>query len=108
MPTAGADTIVFDVTGLHPGLTSGGGDENAAASGDLYVTDSLTITGQWVGPTHHQHHYNNTLWLTVRFGVNQTRPTNNLTISYGNDDQNGVNNGDVWKLLGYWRCVDFF
>lgn len=50
---AGADTIVFDpITDGQPQLLQlHGAGENAAATGDLDVTDDLTITGNGAGTT---------------------------------------------------------
>ncbi len=47
---AGADSISFNVNGTFQ-LTIAGANENAAATGDLDITQALTITGNGTGNT---------------------------------------------------------
>src|SRR6266851_522355 len=107
---AGADTIVFDLNGTFTlSITSAGGNENAAATRDLDVNDSLTITGNGSANTIISTSYNSTCGDCKVFGVNQTGGFNNLTISFtGMTIQNGVNNGTCGSFFDTGGGVDFF
>ena len=86
----GADIITFNA-GINPTLTitSAGGFENAAATGDLDINGSLTITGN--GPTTISTTYTSTCGDCKVFGVGQNS-TPGLAVSItGCTIQNGFN-----------------
>jgi len=105
----GADTIVFN-TGVNPTLTisSGGTFENAAASGDLDIEDSLTITGN--NQTVISTTYTSGCGDCKVFGVAQNG-TSGLTVSFsGVTIQNGFNDGSAiaGSFFETGGGVDFF
>ena len=105
----GADTIVFNA-GVNPTLTisSGGTFENAAASGDLDIEDSLTITGN--NQTVISTTYTSGCGDCKVFGVAQNG-TSGLTVSFsGVTIQNGFNDGSAiaGSFFETGGGVDFF
>lgn len=105
----GADTIVFNA-GINPTLSipSGGGAENAAATGDLDIEDSVTITGN--NQTVISTSYTAACGDCKVFGVAQNG-TSGLTVSFsGVTIQNGFNNGAAFagSFFDTAGGVDFF
>ncbi|HEV8267960.1 MAG TPA: VCBS repeat-containing protein, partial [Thermoanaerobaculia bacterium] len=100
---AGADTIVFDFNGtITLSVTSGGAAENAAASGDLDVNDSLTITGNGSANTIISTSYTSACGDCKVFGMDQTGGFPGITVAFGGlTIQNGYNNGAAF-------CGSFF
>lgn len=106
----GADTITF-TAGINPTLTitSGGGHEDAAATGDLDINDSVTITGN--NPTVISTSYTNTCGDCKVFGVNQPGTNNGLAVSFtGVTIQNGFNDGTNFSgtFFETGGGIDFF
>ncbi|MEP6819604.1 MAG: CSLREA domain-containing protein, partial [bacterium] len=90
---AGADIITFNA-GINPTLTltSGGAGENNAASGDLDINSSITITGN--APTTISTTYTSACGDCKVFGINQTGGFTSLAVSFsGVTIQNGFNAG---------------
>lgn len=106
----GADLITFNA-GINPTLTitSGGNAENSAATGDLDINGSVTITGN--SPTTISTAYNNTCGDCKLFGVNQTGGFSSLAVSFsGVTLQNGFNNGAGFSgsFFETGGAIDFF
>jgi len=106
----GSDTIVFNA-GINPTLsiTSGGGHEDAAATGDLDINSSVVITGN--NPTVISTSYNNTCGDCKVFGVNQPGTNNGLAVSFtGVTIQNGFNDGTNFSgtFFETGGGIDFF
>ncbi|HLN99311.1 MAG TPA: CSLREA domain-containing protein, partial [Pyrinomonadaceae bacterium] len=106
----GADIITFNA-GINPTLTipSGGGHEDAAATGDLDINSSLTITGN--SQTVISTSYTNTCGDCKVFGVNQLGTNNGLSVSFsGVTIQNGFNDGTNFSgtFFETGGGIDFF
>ncbi|HEY7709168.1 MAG TPA: HYR domain-containing protein, partial [Candidatus Entotheonella sp.] len=107
----GADMIVINA-GINPTLTitSGGLAENAAATGDLDINDSVSIMGQGAGSTIISTTYNSSCGDCKVFGVGQLS-TPGLSVSFaGVTIQNGFNNGAGFQgtFFETGGGVDFF
>jgi hypothetical protein len=96
--TPGADTITFDVDGVFAlsGLTAPG--ENLAASGDLDITQSLTITGQGAAWTIID---GNATDRVFHIGLGTVVTISGVTIRNGNviDDGGGISSGGTLILV---------
>jgi len=108
---AGADIITFNA-GINPTLTitSGGASENSAASGDLDINDSTTITGN-APTTISTSGYTNTCGDCKVFGIDQTGGFPSLAVSFsGVTIQNGVNTtpGVCGTFFETGGGIDFF
>ncbi|MBK6749167.1 MAG: hypothetical protein IPG67_03955 [Acidobacteria bacterium] len=106
----GADVITFN-PGIAPQLTvvSGGGAENAAATGDLDVNGSLTITGN--APTTLTTTYTNACGDCKLFGMNQTGAISGINVGFsGMNMSGGVNNGAAFcgSFFETGGGIDFF
>jgi len=106
----GLDTITFNA-GINPVLTlsSGTGFDNVAATGDLDVNGSLTITGN--APTTLTTTFTNTCGDCKLFGMDQTGgfPGINVSIS-GMNMSGGFNNGAAFcgTFFETGGSIDFF
>ncbi len=106
----GADIITFNI-GTTPQLTlvSGGSFENSAATGDLDVNGSLTITGN--APTTLTTTYTNTCGDCKLFGMNQTGAISGINVGFsGMTMSGGVNNGAAFcgTFFETGGGIDFF
>lgn len=106
----GADIITFN-PGVAPQLTvvSGGGAENAAATGDLDVNGSLTVTGN--APTTLTTTYTNACGDCKLFGMNQTGAFSGINVGFsGMTMSGGVNNGAAFcgTFFETGGGIDFF
>ncbi|HMT08267.1 MAG TPA: carboxypeptidase regulatory-like domain-containing protein, partial [Pyrinomonadaceae bacterium] len=107
---AGADIITFNA-GINPQLTisSAGAAENAAATGDLDVNGSLTITGN--APTTLSTTYNSTCGDCKLFGMDQTGLFPGISVSIsGMTMSGGFNNGAAFcgAFFETGGGIDFF
>ncbi len=106
----GADSITFNA-GINPTLTitSGGNAENAAATGDLDVNGSLTITGN--APTTLTTTYTSTCGDCKLFGMDQTGLFPGISVSIaGMNMFGGYNNGAAFcgTFFETGGGIDFF
>jgi hypothetical protein len=108
---AGADVISL-VNGTYLlSITSGGGYENSALTGDLDINGSLTINGNGAANTIISTNYTSACGDCKVIGVNQTGGFGGLTVSLnGITIQNGYNNGAGFAGTFYETGggIDFF
>ncbi len=90
----GADTITLGTGTYLLSITSAGGAENNAQTGDLDINGNLAINGNGSANTIISTNYNSTCGDCKVFGVNQEGSFSGLTVSFsGVTIQNGFNNG---------------
>ena len=107
----GADIITLGNGTYLLSITSGGGFENAALTGDLDINGSLTINGNGPANTIISTNYTATCGDCKVFGVNQDGSHRGLTVAFNNlTIQNGYNNGAAFlgTFMETGGGIDFF